>query len=180
MLSACLGLTWIAACSSLDVYTDHDPAANFSNYHTYAWLPESSGRAAPDISGMPSDLMEWRIRAAVDSQLGAKGLRKASSEERPDLMISDRVTQKEKVNATEGGAGFGYGWGPWSGGLSNPSSDIRQYTEGTLVLDFIDAGSKRLVWRGIASDVVEEPGKSAEKINQAVSKTLAKYPPSHA
>ena len=55
--------------------------------------------------------------------------------------------------------------------------NVRQYTEGTLILDFIDPGSDQLVWRGWYSDAVGEGEISEKKINTAVKHILEKFPP---
>jgi hypothetical protein len=46
----------------------------------------------------------------------------------------------------------------WSG--TAYTVDVRQYKAGTLIIDLIDAGQKRLVWRGIAEG---ELNKSKQK-----------------
>jgi hypothetical protein len=169
----------LAACSTLRVSSDYDPKANFSQYRTYAW-PKEHASMAVDISGVPSGLIEQRIRSAVDAQLQVKGLRKVKDEERPDLYVYDHVTQRQKLESYGAGfgLGYGYGYGPWGvGGIASPIYNIRQYTEGTLVLDLVNAQNHQLVWRGIASDIVEEPKKSAEKIHHAVAETLKEFPP---
>lgn len=55
---------------------------------------------------------------------------------------------------------------------------IVNYDEGTLVLDFVDAKTKKLVWRGSANDVVSNNQKEVLKsLKRAIRKMLAKYPP---
>jgi hypothetical protein len=58
---------------------------------------------------------------------------------------------------------------------------VQQYTEGTIVLDFYDAKSKQLVWRGTASGALSSNKPSMEevqeKLNGIVAKMLAEYPP---
>jgi hypothetical protein len=44
------------------------------------------------------------------------------------------------------------------------------------VLDFVDAKKKELVWRGTASGVID-PGKTAEQINEVITKMLENFPP---
>ncbi|MGH7936921.1 MAG: DUF4136 domain-containing protein, partial [Bryobacteraceae bacterium] len=54
--------------------------------------------------------------------------------------------------------------------------DVEQYHEGTLVLDFVDAGTKKLVFRGVGKAVVGGPESNAGKIREAVDKIVAGYP----
>ncbi|HUP56674.1 MAG TPA: DUF4136 domain-containing protein [Bdellovibrionota bacterium] len=174
-----VGLGLATACSTLEVHTDHDPRANFSEYKTYAWAPESSSKRAADISGVPSELIERRIRSAVDASLSSKGLKLAETPEKADLLVDDHLTQREQVESsgTSVGVGYGGGYGPWGAGIGFPVGNVRQYTQGTLVIDLIDADTKKLVWRGIASDALETPENSQEQINDAVAETLERFPP---
>jgi hypothetical protein len=54
--------------------------------------------------------------------------------------------------------------------------DTYEYEVGTLVLDFVDAKKKELVWRGTASGVID-PGKTAEQIDGIIAKLLDNFPP---
>jgi hypothetical protein len=47
-----------------------------------------------------------------------------------------------------------------------------------MVVDLFDAKTKRLVWRGIATDTISsDPQKNAMKIEKAVEKMFKKFPP---
>ena len=62
------------------------------------------------------------------------------------------------------------------GGKSKPI----EKTEGTLVLDFLEAKSKALVWQGIASGAVKpgiSPEQQQQRINEIVAQLLAQFPP---
>ena len=50
---------------------------------------------------------------------------------------------------------------------------------GSRVVDLVDAGSKELVWRGMASETLaSNPEKSEKRINKVVKKLFKKSPPS--
>jgi hypothetical protein len=62
------------------------------------------------------------------------------------------------------------------GGKSKP----REKTEGTLVLDFLDAKTQSLVWRATASAAVEPKGTPEEqqmRINKVIAEMLVQFPP---
>jgi hypothetical protein len=66
MLLCAAGLMLLArGAAAQDVNYDYDRRANFAGYRTYAWA------GGPTLA---DDLNHARIVAAVDSQLGAKGL----------------------------------------------------------------------------------------------------------
>jgi hypothetical protein len=64
--------------------------------------------------------------------------------------------------------GFGGGWG-WrrfgGGGFGEATTTTDTYKVGTLVVDLFDANSKKLVWRGSASDTLSD--KSEKKYRKS-------------
>jgi hypothetical protein len=72
--------------------------------------------------------------------------------------------------------GYYYGGPYYRGGVYS-----YYYQEGTLVLDFIDAESKKLIWRGTAKAYLEKeqtPEELDKIVNEAVEKILMNFPPS--
>src|SRR5206468_2841631 len=58
-----------------------------------------------------------------------------------------------------------------------PAASTTIYTEEALRLDFVDARSGRVFWRGYASYVIDTPAAvSTQKTEQAVEKIMRKYP----
>ena len=84
---------------------------------------------------------------------------------------------QDKVQVTD----WGYGYGPYRGWYGGGGVNTYQYQQGTLIIDFVDAESKQLVWRGTAEGVVGEgktdPEKAQKKIDEIVGKMLKDYPP---
>ncbi len=153
-------------CSPVSVRHDYDPQANFNNLRTFSWLP------IPQKAEV-NQLVVRRIRDAVTNELQAKGLQRNS--QNPDFLIAMHGTSKEKLEIQD----WGYSsrssayWG-------GRDISIRQYTEGTLILDFIDAKSKQLIWRGVAQGAVDPgatPEQRTKRINDGVAKLFAKFPP---
>lgn len=162
-----LGLAaFVAACSSIRATYDYDVNADFSRMKSYAWIP------VPD-SDREDPLIVKRVQDAVDRELAAKGLRRSKSN--PDFRIAMHTGSQSKIRVTDWGYGYGRGvyWG--GGGV-----DVYQYEEGTLILDFVDARTKKLIWRGTARGTINPdatPEARTKTINEAVAKTLANYPP---
>ena len=49
---------------------------------------------------------------------------------------------------------------------------------GSLVLDFYDARTKQLIWRGVSSEALSNnPEKNEKKLDKAVDKMLEHFPP---
>lgn len=162
-------------CSSISVTTDFDNRIDFTSLSTYSWM-ENPQEPAADIQKelATNTLIEGRVKRAVDEQMEAKGIRKTTQD--PDMLVAFHTGVQDKVSVQGWGYGYGWGWGP--GGVNVSTV---HYQEGSLILDFIDPKTKKLVWRGVATKVLPEkttPQKSEETIRQAVKKILEKYPPS--
>ena len=172
-LILCIALTLSACASTPDVQTDHDPAANFSAYHTYYWaqLPNST-----------NPLIGQRIAAGIDARLAAKGFTRQEGTGDVALVANVATSEKHTLDTMyTGGAYGGWGWGPgWGGygGMGSSTTRVNTYTVGTLVLDMFDANTKRAVWRGTASGTVpDSPDKVDVQVNAALDKMFAVFPP---
>lgn len=152
--------------------TDHDSNVDFSKFKTYSF-----GKGTP----MKNQLQQQRLESAIESNMDQKGLQQV--EENPDLLVVTHASTKEnqRVNATSFGymGGPGYrGWGGWGYGTGNTMVNVSTVTEGTLIVDLVEAGSNNLVWRGMATGTVSDsPDKMKKKIIKAVNKMFKNYPP---
>jgi len=161
MLAMLLGLMAVSAAAQ-SVQSDYDKGFRFSDLKTFSFVNQR--RAATDP--LASDtLNDSRIRNGLESQLTANGFKVES--EKADFVIAYYVTTKNKVNVQD----LGYGPPRWFGGR-----DIRvnQYSEGTLMVDFIDAKSNQVIWRGRASGTLEMKGVD-KKISKSVEKLVKQF-----
>lgn len=162
----------LAGCSSISYNYDYDPGINFTTLKTYAWIQTPDTSNARRFLG---PLIERRIVRAIDENLAAKGYEKATTG-RPDFLVNFYGGTQEKVDVTTYYSGWGY-YG-WYGGTS---VDVRQWTEGTLVIDFIDAKEKDLAWRGYAQGAVDRSQRDPEEVDRRISEVvrniLKKFPP---
>lgn len=173
-LIALIFIVTLTSCDTVKVATDYDTKADFSKYKTFAFYKKGIDKASI------SDLDKKRIMRAIEAELLAKGFTKSSN---PDMLVSIFAKSRERVNVTNNnfgwGWGYGFGWGynPWFYGQNN--LNIRQYTEGTLFIDFIDKRKKELIWQGIGSGAMKMKNieKKEERIKTFVNQILSKYPP---
>lgn len=164
----------VAGCATpLTVTSDYDTAADFAALKTYEWMP-ATGNAAGD------ELLIKKIRNTVDTQLQAKG--RTMSADNPDFLIGMALSgQTTYGGSTAVGVSVGIPVGragtvSIGGGKSKP----REKKEGTLVLDFMDAKTRSLLWRATATDAVNPsatPEERQRKIDAVISAMLAKFPP---
>jgi hypothetical protein len=173
----CLVLLTVG-CSSVSVSTDFDSEIDFTRLSSYNWMPapeQPSAELQKELS--QNTLIEGRVKRAVDAELAAKGIRKATQD--PDMLVAFLTGVQDKVDVQNWG--YGYGWGRRRGPIGGSDVTAVHYEEGTLILDFVDPKTKKLIWRGVGKGVLPRevsPEKSQENINKAVEKILAKYPPS--
>jgi hypothetical protein len=119
--------------------------------------------------------------------MDARGIREVTVGEKPDLAVVPhaKLAQKYSVQQyTQWGYGPGvwpyYGgyYGVWTGAPYTYST-IDSYTEGTLILDFVDTSKQKLVFRGIGTGTVSgDVEKNAQKVMEVVQKIVEKFPAS--
>jgi hypothetical protein len=173
----------LAGCgSSISINYDFDQSSDFASYRTFMWmaapLPEA-GNAK--VAQQRNSLLEGRIKTATVNELTGKGMGSVSSS--PDLYVTYHIGAQDKVDIQSWGYGYGAGryGGAYGGYGGGGGIDTYNYTEGTLIIDLIDASSEQLIWRGTATGVIDDnpsPEKLTENINNVVARILANYPPS--
>jgi uncharacterized protein DUF4136 len=175
-----IGLIVAAGCAGQQVTTDYSPATSFSQYKTFALV------SAPDTTAA-QQLLDQRVRNAVQAQLTTKGLTLADRE-KADLYVGYGMVDKthRQVYTYNDGWGWGGGWGwrYWRWGVAWPMTVQRQietYTDGTVVVNLVDAKTKKVVWEGEVPDVVnlpvDNPVRATKEVDAAVTKLFTKYPP---
>jgi len=162
-----------AACSTVSVTTDYDHSTSFAQYRTYTLAPSSE-----KIPLSPSG--EAALRDSLRINLAAHNITEVSKD--ADLHVVRHISTKEKLEVYQGSAmdygriPYGYGgYGLWAN-APRAYTDVSQYTEGTLILDFVDAKTQKLVFRGIGTGTVSDPQTNAERIREAVEKIVEKFP----
>jgi hypothetical protein len=167
----------ISGCgSSISVNHDWDVNAPFEDFKTYDWIPlpeTPPGNAGQAVQR--NDLLDKRIRAAVDDALAGKGL--VPSKNTPDLLVVYHVGVQDKVQVTD----WGYRYSDYYWGWGGREIDVYNYKEGTLIIDLIDAKTKNMVWRGAGTKPLDDgnptPEKQEKNIRNAVGAIMEKYPP---
>jgi len=173
MLGLVLGIAVAGCATPLAVTSDYDTAADFTALKTFDWMP-ATGNAAGD------ELLIKKIRNTVDVQLQAKGRKMAA--DNPDFLIGMVLSGKTTYGgSTAVGMSVGIPVGrAGSVSVGSGKSQPREKKEGTLVLDFVEAKTKSLVWRATAVVTVNpaaSPEEKQQKINEVITAMLAQFPP---
>ncbi len=169
----------LAGCSSLKVNTEYDTTAPFATYRSYAWLASPPGpEQAPAIR---NPIVREQVIAAVDREMARKGFVLTRPEASPDLLVSVHGWAQQRIEVTNYGYSYGgvYAYGPYRPMPVAVGAEVHAYTDGTMLIDFVDAKANRLVWRGTASDTFSSPDLAAVKrtVDEATRQLLEAYPP---
>ncbi|HEV8429140.1 MAG TPA: DUF4136 domain-containing protein [Pyrinomonadaceae bacterium] len=161
ILGLVLGLL-VGSAAAQSVQSDFDRSFQFSNLKTFSFAIQRRGATDPLAA---DSLNDGRIRTGLESQLIANGFRMET--EKADFVIAYYVTTKNKLSVQD----YGYGPPRWFG-----SRDIRvnQYSEGTLMVDFIDVKTNQVIWRGRASGTLEMKGVD-KKISKSTEKLVKQF-----
>jgi len=170
-----LGATQLA-CQSMDIASDWDPAVDFSKLAAYDWMPEPD----PSDPGATDSLTTDRVHRAVDRILAARGYVHQPSGT-PDFLVGYYVAVESRLDVRTLNDYYGYrpGWGHSDYGAGSRTY-VREYEQGTLILDISDPHTSKLMWRGSAQAEVsrtETPQKREEIVNEAVRLILERFPP---
>lgn len=167
--SGCLLLASCASGPAVSVATDYNHQISFAGYKTYALdlsqAPElrPTGRAA--------------LTDALKASLAERGITEAPSG-KADLLVVPAAITSEKLHAmpTRNTTFVPYRGGQAGSGLWYMNNDVTQYTEGTLVLDFVDQKRRLIVFRGVGKGVLSTAERNAAGIQDAVRRIVAAIP----
>jgi len=161
-------LTLTSCATPLRVNSFVERGIDFAQYHTYNWAPPRAvATGDPRLDNNP--FFEVRVQADVDRQLALKGFEKATTGT-PALWLHYHASMTQQLDLN--GADQPY----------NSCSECRPYVydAGTLVLDFVDARTSTLVWRGWSEGnldrVIDDQAWMEEHIDRAVTQILDRLP----
>ena len=161
LLGLVLGLL-VGSAAAQSVQSDFDRTFQFSNLKTFSFAVQRRGATDPLAA---DSLNDGSIRTGLESQFIANGFHMET--EKADFVIAYYVKTKNKLSVQD----YGYGPPRWFGGR-----DIRvnQDTEGTLMVDFIDARTNQVIWRGRAVGTLDLKGVD-KKISKSTEKLVKQF-----
>ena len=171
-------LAGAVTASAQDVRYNFDKQADFSQFKTYRWV---SLKGAQVIN----ELVDMQIKAAVDMELAAKGLKRVDADP-ADLYVGYQgaISTEKQYTSFDTGWGYGPGWygGGWygGGGMNTTTGQTSTIYVGQIAVDMYHSSMKQLVWRGVASKTIDErakPEKQQKNLTKAMTKLFKNYPP---
>lgn len=171
-------LVSLAACSttSLESVSDFDRDFDFTDVKRFAILPIDRTSAAETLI---SDMQVSRINEALAAELSGRGYKIVDERSEADLYLSWHLVTREKTDIRSYNASSAYNC--WRCGPPVSDVSVRQYTEGTFIVDLIDPSRNRSVWRStIQSRLNKQPSpeQAAENRATAAKAIFVPFPPS--
>jgi hypothetical protein len=178
------------ACSGLTSWSDYDPGRidTVRGYQTWDWAYTSDGKVG-DIRSydriIDDSILEKRIQSYIESDLQSKGLQRVEGGN-PDFRVGYHLSINGKMDLSYINTYYGYGWGGYWGpygptmGLTYSTPTVREYQEGTLIVDVVDGGADELAWRGVVQGEVHEKRDAQERqqaLNKAIKQAMKDFPP---
>ena len=143
---------YVTSCSSVTIDDYFFKTADLTSYKTFDWL---SRPHAMLIVKEGRGQTEKLLKESVNKQLTARGLsQKADS---PDLLISYLVGA-ELTNTDDFSDKVG-------------ERTAQQYSEGAILLDFLDGKTRELLWR-VAAFGIEDRNPTPERNKEIIEKTV--------
>lgn len=173
-----MGLALMVGCASgVRVDNDYDPQADFTNFKLYAWYPAKQS-VPPDA--YVSELVVERIERAVNDQLMLKGMQSVPAG-KEQVQVRVYLVIEDKLDVQTWNASYGYHRynDPWGWGMGTETT-VRQYKQGTLIVDMLNAQTGRLFWRGTAESRLRRdstPQEREARIREVVAAIMTQYPP---
>ena len=173
LLAALIALT-SAGCATRIVSSHVELGTDFAKYRTYDWGP-ADALPTGDARLDNNEIVRDHIQGAIEKALAVRRLRLVSNE--PDLLVHwhttvtrelDVETLQREYNGTPNCQGRG----------CYPT--LVEYEVGTLLIDVIDARSKKLVWRAWARDnfsgLIDDQERLRQTIVSEVADMMKRFP----
>ncbi len=161
-----------SAAYAQDVKKDFDRSFDFSTIKTFTVKIGTSWN---------NQISEQRFIDAFTKGLEKKGWKKDDANPDAVVVLHGATQMKKSLNTFYSGGGYaGYGYRGWGGGMGmgTATTTESEYPVATLVTDIFDAKTKKLIFRGSASDEIsDKPEKNIKKIDKAVEKMFKDFPP---
>lgn len=142
------------SCKVVEVSSVYDEKKDFDKYKTYALNQEVFELYV---------IEQYRdfFRAAIEDQMEDEGFTKSSD---PDMLVNVLLAGEKFEAVTEAANSFYY----------------HGFTQGTLVISFIDEESGKIIWQGTGSKSILKDATDSKieaNIKYAIKKIMKDYPP---
>ena len=168
-----LGLVVLAGCATSNVTTDYNPEYDFRLLRNFAMMPSEQ---TLETQAIVSKLNLERIHVAIEQELSQR-YQPVEDVADANFLVRYHVIVKDKVDVRTYDSFYG---GRRYYGANVQSVDVHTYTQGTLIVDIVDAKTKDHIWRGSTHSRVTpnlNPEEKMIRLREAVAEVLKEFPP---
>jgi len=165
------------SCASVEV--THQGNLSGETQHSkasYGWFKDAPSSEDVRIN---NPTIEKLVREAVDQQLQAMGYKKTEPDQ-ADYLIAWFGNITEEVKEISMSRFYGrYGYATLLGDPAKKEKTedgkvLKTFARGTLILDVLDRDSKKVLWRGSATDTLGQKKMSTNEKRRYIEKSVAK------
>lgn len=162
-------LALLGACRQFHVESQADPSVDFAGYRSYSFSTVASDIPDGSTSGhLFNSIMQRRIRAELYRELTNKGFIQVHRSD-ASFIISLATGSRQDVEPVRADSGSAR-----PGAIPGSATAV---TRGALVIHFIDAKTKKVLWQGWAEAVMKGGDDLDEKVRAAVREVMKQFPP---
>jgi hypothetical protein len=170
VLAAAAAALALAGCATMRVSSYQERGADLGRYQTYAWAPTDSFSTGDPRLDNNRFFIE-RVQQAIVLQLAPKGLTLAAPGS-ADVVIRYHARLDQQLDTSD--------FDRDAGRCGDGECRAFVYDAGTLLIDFVDARTNRLAWRGWAEGsldgVIDDQAWLNQKVDEAVTRIMARFP----
>ena len=166
----------LSACASGPTITVNSaPGTDLSNFQTFNFMqPLGTDRGNGARTTMSTMLMN-----SVNREMASRGLRQSDS---PDVLIDFMVAAEARMDVRTTSSGMtSVHRSHWGRGCCNTwptyQTTVRQYTEGTLLIDLIDPAANAMVAEGAAQSRISSNKMTQQQSDKVIGQIMADMMP---
>jgi hypothetical protein len=161
----------VFSCSSTEVHTEKAAHADVAQYQRFAWAPSTELEQSSGLSSRKDTILDQKIKTAVDNDLSQKGY--VQNPEDAEIRVAYSLRTQDQLRTDPSYMGP-YGGPMWPDSMGYDTTYLQK--QGSLVLDFIDVKSGKLLWRGVAVTDIKDTGVTQKQVQNSVDKIMEKFP----
>jgi hypothetical protein len=181
LAAASVAVLVVAGCATVPrIDTVQAPNTDYSRYQTFSYVSP----LGTDRAGYAS-IISQQLVFSTRREMELRNFDYVANPEAADLLLNfnaqlnEQIRTIDVVEPTFGPTFWDYRFGMYTTWPSySHSTSIDQFTEGTVVIDLIDAEAERMIWEGTATGRVTERTRrdAAEELDSAVKSIFDRFP----
>lgn len=174
-IASALALMLTGCASGPTITVNSAPGTDLASFQSFNFMqPLGTDRSNGTRTSMSTMLMN-----SVSTELTSRGLRQSDS---PDLLVDFFVTTEDRIDVRTTSTGMHrVHRSHWNRGCCSTwpmyQTTVRQYTEGTLLIDLIDPGRNAMVGEGAAQSRIRSNEVTQQQIDDVVGQIMARMLP---